>query len=494
MKKIKKIMAMLLAMVMVLGMTVTASAGTGKITISGTGIDAKATVKYGQIVKEDRESKLGWQFASTDMETAFVAGWNEVAEPDLSSDGVIEALIALGKLENINGNVTTGTINTAEGSAAFGSALAKVKDKADKLVDINSGTNVDGGKGLYVVNAQNEGYTFLPMAAYINKALDDVAIQAKGSKDQIEKTVAETGQSVAPGDEVDYTITEQYLYFAPNSEKVFTITDTLTNGTFKADSVKVVLKDTATAENGTELKEGVDYTITDYADEITFTVDFGAKYNAAYAGKTVVITYTAIAGNVTTEAPLSNSVHSSNGTGKIVAAKPVSFTVIKVDADNNESPLEGAEFAIYKDAKKGEDKAVELTLENGNKVWGIPVRENLTTNSEGKVTVNNLDAQATYYVKETKAPDGYSLNETAYPLTGANWIEDSVSSVEKNNVAYTVVTHEFEPFDDITVEDTKLSSLPSTGGIGTTIFTIGGCAIMVAAAGLFFASRRKANK
>lgn len=41
MKKIKKIMAMLLAMVMVLGMTVTASAKTtGKITISGTGIDA----------------------------------------------------------------------------------------------------------------------------------------------------------------------------------------------------------------------------------------------------------------------------------------------------------------------------------------------------------------------------------------------------------------------------------------------------------------------
>lgn len=494
MKKIKKIMAMLLAMVMVLGMTVTASAGTGKITISGTGIDAKATVKYGQIVKEDRKSKLGWQFASNDMETAFVAGWNEVAEPNLSSDGVIEALIALGKLENINGNVTTGTINTAEGSAAFGSALAKVKDKADKLVDINSGTNVDGGKGLYVVNAQNEGYTFLPMAAYINKALDDVAIQAKGSKDQIEKTVAETGQSVAPGDEVDYTITEQYLYFAPNSEKVFTITDTLTNGTFKADSVKVVLKDTATAENGAELKEGVDYTITDYADNTTFTVDFGEKYNATYAGKTVVITYTAIAGEVTTEAPLSNSVHSSNGTGKIVEAKPVSFTVIKVDADNNESPLEDAEFTIYKDAKKGEDNAVELTLENGDKVWGIPVRENLTTNAEGKVTVNDLDAQATYYVKETKAPDGYSLNEIAYPLTGANWIEDSVRLEEKDGVTYGVVTHEFEPFDDITVEDTKLSSLPSTGGIGTTIFTIGGCAIMVAAAGLFFASRRKSAK
>ena len=44
------------------------------------------------------------------------------------------------------------------------------------------------------------------------------------------------------------------------------------------------------------------------------------------------------------------------------------------------------------------------------------------------------------------------------------------------------------------MNDTKLASLPGTGGIGTTIFTIGGCAIMIIAAALFFASRRKAAK
>ncbi len=44
------------------------------------------------------------------------------------------------------------------------------------------------------------------------------------------------------------------------------------------------------------------------------------------------------------------------------------------------------------------------------------------------------------------------------------------------------------------IPNTKLAALPSTGGIGTTIFTIGGCAIMIAAAGLFFATRRKADK
>ena len=43
------------------------------------------------------------------------------------------------------------------------------------------------------------------------------------------------------------------------------------------------------------------------------------------------------------------------------------------------------------------------------------------------------------------------------------------------------------------LNDTKLSALPSTGGIGTTIFTIAGCVIMIAAAGLFFASRKKSD-
>ena len=41
------------------------------------------------------------------------------------------------------------------------------------------------------------------------------------------------------------------------------------------------------------------------------------------------------------------------------------------------------------------------------------------------------------------------------------------------------------------IPNTKLSTLPGTGGIGTTIFTIGGCAIMIAAAALFFAGRRR---
>ena len=68
---------------------------------------------------------------------------------------------------------------------------------------------------------------------------------------------------------------------------------------------------------------------------------------------------------------------------------------------------------------------------------------------------------------------------------------------EDGNVLYTKAktsVNNVKNFDDKEYTDTKLNTLPSTGGIGTTIFTIAGCLIMVTAAGLFFASRKKANK
>ena len=77
-----------------------------------------------------------------------------------------------------------------------------------------------------------------------------------------------------------------------------------------------------------------------------------------------------------------------------------------------------------------------------------------------------------YWLKETAAPLGYTIDENGTPVT-----------VEENETSNVFVKED--------VLNTKLSSLPSTGGIGTTIFTIGGCAIMVTAAGLYFATRKK---
>ena len=284
MKKLKKLFAVMLSLVMVLAMSMTSfAADKNTITISGKGLDAEgAGANYGQIIKENRGSTLGWQFASDNIANKFVEAWNNAndSQTTLDANGVIAQLIQLGVLEsnnNENKNVEAGTIN---GSTNLSAALAAVTFAATNNLDLEEGADVSTtGKGLYIVTAHSNGYTYLPMAAYMNTNGDNVAVVAKGAKDQLNKKVADSGQSVAPGDEVSYTIDEEYLYIAPNANpKTFTITDKLTNGTFKENSVKVVLKNSINDETGTELTEN-DYDINNYANGTDLTVDFSNHYN-----------------------------------------------------------------------------------------------------------------------------------------------------------------------------------------------------------------------
>lgn len=190
------------------------------------------------------------------------------------------------------------------------------------------------------------------------------------------------------------------------------------------------------------------------------------------------------------------------------------------DADG----LAGAQFGIYKDAD-----CTQL----------IDV---VTTNENGYAVSANVE-YGTYYVKELVAPTGYSLNDKVYAITAdwttatttstaaetertytttkpsddalqVGWIKDgkfySYDVVGNNTDGYQAAylatekttssteTSFVENGDvggtallDDAIPNTKLSTLPGTGGMGTTIFTIGGIVIMITAAGLFFANRRK---
>lgn len=123
MKKLKKLFAVMLSLVMVLAMSMTSfAADKNTITISGKGLDAEgAGANYGQIIKENRGSTLGWQFASDNIANKFVEAWNNAndSQTTLDANGVIAQLIQLGVLEsnnNENKNVEAGTIN---GSTKF---------------------------------------------------------------------------------------------------------------------------------------------------------------------------------------------------------------------------------------------------------------------------------------------------------------------------------------------------------------------------------------
>ncbi|MGM9905546.1 SpaA isopeptide-forming pilin-related protein [Lactobacillus sp.] len=98
-----------------------------------------------------------------------------------------------------------------------------------------------------------------------------------------------------------------------------------------------------------------------------------------------------------TSSKLTNSDSSAS-----IAAKKV--TVYKVDADNNAKTLPGAQFSLE---------------EQDNGSWK-KVSSNLTTDKEGKVVVADLDNNAVYRIKETKAPEGYGLNQNYYYLSWMN--------------------------------------------------------------------------
>jgi len=99
------------------------------------------------------------------------------------------------------------------------------------------------------------------------------------------------------------------------------------------------------------------------------------------------------------------------------------------------------------------------------------------TGSAGTVAVAGLDADSDiiYYFKETTAPDGYSLNPDAVTVSFEE-VTGGVTSIQTATVS---------------MNDTKLASLPSTGGLGTYLFTIVGVVVMAVMASLYFIKRRR---
>lgn len=194
-----------------------------------------------------------------------------------------------------------------------------------------------------------------------------------------------------------------------------------------------------------------------------------------------------------------------NDEGKTPKDAVIVFTyeldTTKVDGANNTKKLAAAEFKLM-----NEDQNKEAKVEDGKFVeWvDIDAGTTLTSNANGLFKVAGLD-DGTYYLKETKAPEGYNLLSapvevviTATTVNDQNWgMTDASAALTKLDVTAggkTGTADTSTGIASITIANNAGSTLPSTGGIGTTIFYVAGGALVVGAGVLLVSKKRMANK
>ena len=453
MKKFKKLFSVLLTLAMVLGMSMTSFAApeaTAKITIDKLTPNDNTTVRLYQVVKFNDE-KSTWE----------VTDWVKAA---LEKDHTLVDL-----------NQKPAVINYAK---LYEKYLPKTADD-EKTVNTSS-VDFEGLEvGAYLITAAGDktSYTVMGAATYdydgenhLIKPID-AQVQAKGETYTVVKTLKNTDQTfVMKGDEVTFFIDTVFpSYASDNKNREFSITDTPTG--MKITKVEVSV--------GGEPVDKTNYTVDGLNQKDTpVTVHFNEEYigmSNEHAAKAVRVTVTAVI--TSDDGQYSNEATSNyDSTPYKVEGHSGTLTIYKTTDEKNKNerkPLTGAKFSVKKDDKFLEFvelKEGEYTLYTEDTVLDGKVEvTDVTVGADGKVVLKGL-GEGVYEITETLAPEGYSINTN---IPKATITKDSAENVQ------------------IDVPDSKLSALPGTGGIGTTIFTIGGCLIMIIAAALFFASRKK---
>ena len=534
MKKMKKVFAVILSLAMVLGMSITSFAdtkNTATITVQDAkGNASKATLSYAQVIKADQTKETGWAFVRSGVAQAYIDALKGDSK-NFTDQDAIKALIQKG--DDGNYTVSASQLGAAQAAAANAQGLTFTPMLDENKEKTNSVTVREAG--VYLVKAEEDGFTYNIMAAYIGfgtpakteggnyeyPSLVDTTLTEKKSTTVVDKIVSDGDRDednlVRTGDILTYTITTYVPYINPtDSEKSFYVYDTLEGAEYyklTGDGATATLKLGESATNLIGTGKGK-YTITKDSEQEKFSIDLSGMVDDANsnAGKLVTITYQVV---VTSEIDkITNTADAGHKNGKEYGSKEVktfegNITLTKYgekeDGQEEAPKLSGAEFEVrkdktgstlaFKEIKTGDvvtsykyvpdSEAYNYTeAEGGTQTKGELKTGYVTkvvTGSNGTVKVQGLDA-GTYYFKEVKAPKGYSVNTVDVSAEITTGKTDG-----KVNPALAVVSQ------TASMNDTKLSSLPSTGGIGTTIFTIAGCVIMIAAAGLFFASRKKSD-
>ena len=524
MKHMKKLAGLVLALVMAFAMTMTAFAANVTVPneLSGHTFKAYQIFTGTQAVSEGALGDVEWgNGINSDAFLVALKNDTTVGNTFTNCKTASDVATALGGISD--------DLNAAEIVAKW--AYANKKGDGIQLI---SGDNNNLADGYYLIVDATEGVSGTDDA--LNKALlqvtGNIEITKKTDKPSVEKKVKEddkyqgTDYGAGYNDVADYNMGDAVPFkligkvpdmtYYDTYKYIFH--DTMSNGlTLNENSVHVYVVDSKT-EAGTPEKEITNYfTITKGDHALTVSCDDIKTISGVEAGKYIIVEYTAtlnqnavvgLDGNPN-KVYLEYSNNPNQGgegeTGRTPEDKVIVFTyeldTTKVDGENSNTKLEGAEFKLKNEA----DKWVIVDT-NGNVTgWAETEAEGSTLRSgaDGLFKVIGLD-DGTYYLKETKAPAGYNLLKdeitvviSATTANGQNWTDGQASSaltkldVTADGVAGT--GNATTGVAGITVANNKGATLPETGGIGTTIFYVLG-SILVIGAAVALITRRRMSK
>lgn len=382
-------------------------------------------------------------------------------------------------------------------------------------------------------------------SAWIVQVAGTAKIEIKNAKPTVDKQIldetddAEKGATNGWGESADHAINEKFQFkltatipadtdYAAYTGYQLVFNDTLSKGISldKIDSVTV----TSASLTGKTLEHKTDYTqsnittdtstgaqawtltiadIKSIVDTNTLGTNNAAKPIFGKEVITVEVVYTAHLNSdaiissadgtgVNTNNNKVNLTYSNNpntgGTGKTADDYVWCFTYgvnnTKYQVEEKEgNELEGAGFTLYTDSNK--TTAIKL-IDNEDGTYTVAdqsattgVITEMTSHKDGVFNIKGLDA-GTYCLAETTVPDGYTKAADTTIVIDAEHVENATSGAD-----LTLGTNKKIP--DNKIVDTKNNSLPSTGGMGTLFFRLGG-GVSAALVGVYLVSKKRAKK
>ena len=517
MKRVKRVLALLAAFALVLAMAVPAFAGeaTCSITAPKNGHDYEVYQIFTGTLSEDNGTKvlsdIKWGKNGTNNGTAVKEG-----------DSVPETV--LNEIKNV----------ATESSDSKKLAVIEkyVSLKGEKFITVNNGTTQNVPAGYYLIkdadnsyNDKHDAYT-----QFIVEVAGNVNFKPKTDYPTVEKKVKENSKETGTtgdygeryNDVADYSIGDavpfKLIGSVPDMSQYstsykYTFHDTLANSLKAPDKadVKVYMSSNKAGSGKQDITSN--FTVTVSGQEITVHTEDLKAIDGISAGKYILVEYSAV---LNSNAAINNDnvadtdkgninkvylTYSNNPRNESEAGKTPEDTVIvftykieatKVDGETSKE-LQGVTFRIYK--MSGDDKLYAQVAEGKLKDWITTADDNcvLTSGKDGKFSLAGLD-DGTYFIEEINPLPGYnSIDPVEIQVNGKtnNGQDGNGATSELTSVTFTVGG---KTENAITIVNNAGTTLPSTGGMGTTVFYVVGGGLMAVAVVLLVTKKRMENK